>query len=180
MCREAAPAVIELETLRRAVFRAPRMGESTSARFGGMSTNFGEGQAMRTCAAADRTGHAILHALYQQSLKYSAKFLIEYFVIDLIMDDEGVCRGVIAWNLDDGTLHRFNAALTVLATGGLRAGVFLVHLGAYLHRRRQRDGAACRAAPSRTSSFISVSIRPEIYGSGCLITEGAARRGGVT
>ena len=92
--------------------------------FGGMTTEFGKGTAQRTCAAADRTGHAILHTLYRQSLKHNAEFFIEYFALDLIMDDEGVCRGVVAWNLDDGTLHRFRAQMAVLATGGYGRAYF--------------------------------------------------------
>ena len=83
-----------------------------------MTTNYGEGTAQRTCAAADRTGHAILHTLYQQALRFDAEFFIEYFALDLIMDEDGSCRGVMAWNLDDGTIHRFRAHQTVVATGG--------------------------------------------------------------
>ncbi len=116
MCREAVPAVIELEHY-GVPFSRTEEGKIYQRPFGGMTTNFGEGTAQRTCAAADRTGHAILHTLYQQSLKHDAEFFIEYFAIDLIMVD-GACRGVIALNLADGTLHRFRAAKTVLATGG--------------------------------------------------------------
>ena len=83
-----------------------------------MTTDYGKGTAQRTCAAADRTGHAILHTLYTQALRHKAQFFIEYFATDLLMDDDGSCRGVIAWNLDDGTIHRFNAHIVVLATGG--------------------------------------------------------------
>ena len=89
-----------------------------------MTTKYGEGRAYRTCAAADRTGHAMLHTLYQQSLKHEAEFFIEYFALDLIMDEDGVCRGVMAWNLDDGTIHRFSAHLVVLATGGYGRAYF--------------------------------------------------------
>ena len=89
-----------------------------------MTTNYGEGTAQRTCAAADRTGHAILHTLYQQSLKHDAEFFIEYFALDLIMDEDGACRGVVAWNLDDGTIHRFRAKMTMLATGGYGRAYF--------------------------------------------------------
>ena len=92
--------------------------------FGGMTTNYGEGIAQRTCAAADRTGHAILHTLYQQALKHNAEFFIEYFALDLIMDDSGACRGVVAWDLADGSLHVFNAHQTVLATGGYGRAYF--------------------------------------------------------
>ncbi len=116
MVREAVPAIIELEHYGVPFSRTPE-GKIYQRPFGGMTTEFGKGIAQRTCAAADRTGHAILHTLYQQSLKNNAEFFIEYFALDLIMD-EGVCRGVMAWNLDDGTIHRFRAHKTVLATGG--------------------------------------------------------------
>src|SRR6201996_7134924 len=117
MCKEAIPAVIELEHY-GVPFSRTKEGKIYQRAFGGMTTKFGEGIAQRTCAAADRTGHAILHTLYQQSLKHQAEFFIEYFAIDLIMDDKGECRGVVALNMDDGTLHRFRAKITVLATGG--------------------------------------------------------------
>src|SRR3979409_925078 len=116
MVREAVPAIIELEHYGVPFSRTPE-GKIYQRPFGGMTTEFGKGIAQRTCAAADRTGHAILHTLYQQSLRNNAEFFIEYFALDLIMD-EGVCRGVMAWNLDDGTIHRFRAHKTVLATGG--------------------------------------------------------------
>jgi len=105
MVREAIPAVVELEHFGVPFSRTPA-GKIYQRPFGGMTTRFGEGIAQRTCAAADRTGHAMLHTLYQQSLRHAAEFFIEYFVLDLLMD-EGVCRGVIAWNLEDGTIHRF-------------------------------------------------------------------------
>src|SRR5213596_387737 len=108
MTREAIPAIIELEHY-GVPFSRTDDGKIYQRPFGGMTTHFGKGQAQRTCAAADRTGHAMLHTLYQQSLKHDARFFIEYFALDLIMDEEGVCRGVIAWNLDDGTIHRFRA-----------------------------------------------------------------------
>ena len=92
--------------------------------FGGMTTRFGEGTAQRTCAAADRTGHAILHTLYQQSLRHNAEFFVEYFAIDLIMDDDGACCGIIAWNLEDGSIHRFHGKTTVIATGGYGRAYF--------------------------------------------------------
>jgi succinate dehydrogenase/fumarate reductase flavoprotein subunit len=113
----------------------------------------------RTCAAADRTGHAILHTLYGQSLKNNAaEFFIEYFAIDLLMEDDGRCTGVVAWNLDDGTIHRFSAKMVVLATGGYGRAYFSAHVGAYLHRRRRRHDAraGCRC---RTWSSCS-STRP--------------------
>src|ERR1700684_1521936 len=111
MCRNAVPAVIELEHF-GVPFSRTESGKIYQRPFGGMTTKYGEGIAQRTCAAADRTGHAILHTLYQQSLKHQAEFYIEYFAIDLIMDSEGKCRGVVAWNLDDGTLHRFFGQIT--------------------------------------------------------------------
>ena len=117
MCREAIPAVIELEHY-GVPFSRTDDGKIYQRPFGGMTTNYGEGTAQRTCAAADRTGHAILHALYQQSLKHSAEFFIEYFATDLIMDEEGVCRGVMAWDLATGDLHEFRGHMVVLATGG--------------------------------------------------------------
>jgi succinate dehydrogenase / fumarate reductase flavoprotein subunit len=117
MCKEAVHAVVELEHYGVPFSRTPE-GKIYQRAFGGMPTRFGAGIAQRTAAAADRTGHAILHTLYQQSLKHEAQFFVEYFALDLIMDDEGVCRGVLAWNLDDGSLHRFRAHTVVLATGG--------------------------------------------------------------
>ncbi|MCC9002878.1 MAG: FAD-binding protein, partial [Candidatus Competibacter sp.] len=123
MCREAVPAVIELEHY-GVPFSRTEEGKIYQRPFGGMTTNYGEGIAQRTCAAADRTGHAILHTLYQQALKHDAEFFIEYFALDLIMDDDGVCRGVVAWDLADGTLHVFRAHQTVLATGGYGRAYF--------------------------------------------------------
>jgi len=116
MCREAAPAVIELEHF-GVPFSRTEEGKIYQRPFGGMTTNFGEGTAQRTCAAADRTGHAILHALYQQSIKHKAEFYIEHFALDLIMD-EGTCRGVVSLDLATGELHVFRAHQVVLATGG--------------------------------------------------------------
>src|SRR5215510_11924033 len=116
MCREAVPAIIELEHYGVPFTRTPE-GKIYQRPFGGMTTEFGEGIAQRTCAAADRTGHAILHTLYQQSLKHDARFFIEYFALDLIME-HGECRGVVALDMSDGTLHRFRAKQTILATVG--------------------------------------------------------------
>jgi len=133
MCKEAPAAVIELEHY-GVPFSRTEEGKIYQRAFGGMTTHYGEGTAQRTCAAADRTGHAILHTLYQQSLKHSAEFFIEYFALDLIMED-GECRGVMALNMEDGTLHRFRARMVVLGD-----------VGAHLHGRRQRDGASRRSA----------------------------------
>ena len=144
MCRDGIPAIIELEHFGVPFSRTPE-GKIYQRPFGGMTTEYGKGIAQRTCAAADRTGHAILHTLYQQSLRNNAEFFIEYFALDLIMD-EGVCRGVMAWNLDDGTIHRFRAHKVVLATGGYGRVYFDCDLGPYLHRRRRRHGAARRPA----------------------------------
>ena len=123
MCREAVPAVIELEHF-GVPFSRTEDGRIYQRPFGGMTTHYGEGTAQRTCAAADRTGHAILHTLYQQSLKHDATFYIEYFAIDLLMDDDGACRGVLAWDLSDGTLHLFRAHAVILATGGYGRSYF--------------------------------------------------------
>src|ERR1700740_1433899 len=117
MVREAIPAVIELEHY-GVPFSRTEAGKIYQRPFGGMTTAYGEGIGPRTCAAADRTGHAILHTLYQQALKHRAEFFVEYIALDLIMDEEGACRGVMAWSLEDGRIHRFRAKITVLATGG--------------------------------------------------------------
>src|SRR5215472_2129890 len=118
MCKHAMAAVVELEHM-GVPFSRTEDGRIYQRPFGGHITAFGDGDmAKRACAAADRTGHAILHTLYQQCLRNNAEFFIEYFVLDLITDDEGVCRGVMAWRLDDGTLHRFRAHIVILATGG--------------------------------------------------------------
>ena len=145
LCREAPAAVIELEHAGLPFSRTAE-GKIYQRAFGGMTQNMGEGPpAQRTCAAADRTGHAMLHTLYQQSLKHDADFFIEYFALDLIMED-GVCRGVVALCLDDGSIHRFRAQAVVLATGGYGRIYFSCDLGPHLHRRRQCDGAARRPA----------------------------------
>ena len=123
LCKEGPRAVIELEHYGVPFSRTPD-GKIYQRAFGGMSLNYGEKQAHRTCAAADRTGHAILHTLYQQSLRHKAAFFIEYFALDLVMDEEGACRGVLAWNLDDGTLHLFRAHMVILATGGYGRAYF--------------------------------------------------------
>ena len=157
MCKEAPASVIELEHY-GVPFSRTEDGRIYQRPFGGMTTRFGQGIAQRTCAAADRTGHAMLHTLYQQSLKHSAEFFIEYFAIDLIMEN-GACRGVVALDMATGRLHRFRAADGDSRDGRLRPRVLLVHVGAHLHRRRQCDGAARRACRSRTSSSCS-SIRP--------------------
>src|SRR6187401_877920 len=175
MCREAIPAIIELEHY-GVPFSRTEDGKIYQRPFGGMTTNFGKGQAQRTCAAADRTGHAMLHTLYQQALRHSAEFYIEFFAIDLIMDDQGVCRGVIALKLDDGTLHRFRAQTTILATGGY--GRAYASCTSAHTCTGDGGGMVLRAGlPLQDMEFIQ--FHPTgIYGSGCLITEGARGEGG--
>ncbi len=174
MCREAVPAIIELEHYGLPFSRTPE-GKIYQRAFGGMTTKFGQGTAYRTCAAADRTGHAMLHTLYQQSLKHEAEFFIEYFALDLMMED-GACRGVVAWNLDDGTMHRFRAHETVLATGGYGRAYFSCTSA----HTCTGDGAAMVARaglPLQDMEFVQ--FHPTgIYGAGCLITEGVRGEGG--
>ena len=174
MCREAVPAVIELEHY-GVPFSRTEDGKIYQRPFGGMTTNFGEGTAQRTCAAADRTGHAILHTLYQQSLKHNAEFFIEYFAIDLIMD-EGVCLGVVAWDLATGKIHRFRAHAVILATGGCGRAYF----SATSAHTCTGDGSAMvlRAGlPLQDMEFVQ--FHPTgIYGAGVLITEGVRGEGG--
>jgi len=175
MCREAIPAIVELEHY-GVPFSRTESGKIYQRAFGGMTTNYGKGIAYRTCAAADRTGHAILHTLYQQSLKHSAEFFIEYFALDLIMDEEGVCRGVMAWNLDDGTIHRFRAHTVVLATGGYGRAYFSC-TSAHTCTGDGNAMAARVGLPLQDMEFVQ--FHPTgIYGAGCLITEGARGEGG--
>lgn len=175
MCREAVPAIIELEHY-GVPFSRTEDGKIYQRPFGGMTTNYGEGIAQRTCAAADRTGHAILHTLYQQSIKYKAEFFIEYFALDLIMDDEGVCRGVMALNMAEGTIHRFSAHMVVLATGGY-GRVYFSSTSAHTCTG-DGNGMVLRAGlPLQDMEFVQ--FHPTgIYGSGCLITEGVRGEGG--
>jgi succinate dehydrogenase / fumarate reductase flavoprotein subunit len=175
MCREAVPAVIELEHF-GVPFSRTEDGRIYQRPFGGMTTHFGEGTAQRTCAAADRTGHAILHTLYQQSLKHDATFYIEYFAIDLLMDDAGACRGVVAWNLADGTLHVFRAHAVILATGGYGRSYFSCTSAHTC--TGDGNGMVLRAGlPLQDMEFVQ--FHPTgIYGAGCLITEGVRGEGG--
>ncbi|HBT01184.1 MAG TPA: succinate dehydrogenase/fumarate reductase flavoprotein subunit, partial [Citreicella sp.] len=145
--------------------------------FGGHTTEFGEGPPVqRTCAAADRTGHAILHTLYGQSLKNNAEFYIEYFAIDLIMSPDGVCQGVVCWKLDDGTMHVFNAKMVVLATGGYGRAYFSATSA---HTCTGDGGGMVARAGLALQDMEFVQFHPTgIYGSGCLITEGARGEGG--
>ncbi|HJL65220.1 MAG: succinate dehydrogenase flavoprotein subunit [Acidiferrobacteraceae bacterium] len=174
MCREAADAIIELEHY-GVPFSRTEEGKIYQRAFGGMTTHFGQEQAMRTCAAADRTGHAILHTLYQQSLRHNAEFYIEYFVLDLIMEN-GACRGVLAWCLDDGTLHRFNASITIMATGGYGRAYFSCTSA---HTCTGDGNAMVLRAGLPLQDMEFVQFHPTgIYGAGTLITEGARGEGG--
>ncbi len=174
MCREAVPAVIELEHY-GVPFSRTEEGKIYQRPFGGMTTNFGEGIAQRTCAAADRTGHAILHTLYQQSLKHRAEFFIEYFAIDLIMDAD-TCRGVVAWDLATGELHRFRAHTVVLATGGCGRAYFSATSA---HTCTGDGNAMVLRAGLPLQDMEFVQFHPTgIYGAGVLITEGVRGEGG--
>jgi succinate dehydrogenase / fumarate reductase flavoprotein subunit len=175
MCREAIPAVHELEHF-GVPFSRTEDGKIYQRPFGGHMRNFGEAPVQRACAAADRTGHAILHTLYQQSLKHKAKFFIEFFSLDLIMDEDGACRGVVAWNLDDGTLHRFRAHQTILATGGYGRTYFSC-TSAHTCTGDGNGMVARAGLPLQDMEFVQ--FHPTgIYGAGCLITEGARGEGG--
>ncbi len=175
MCKEGPAAVVELEHYGVPFSRTPE-GKIYQRAFGGMTTNYGEGTAQRTCAAADRTGHAILHTLYQQSLKHDAEFFIEYFALDLIMDDEGACRGVMAWCLEDGTIHRFRAHTVVLATGGYGRAYFSCTSA---HTCTGDGGGMVLRAGLPLQDMEFVQFHPTgIYGAGCLITEGVRGEGG--
>jgi len=174
MVREAIPAIIELEHY-GVPFSRTEEGKIYQRPFGGMTTKFGEGIAQRTCAAADRTGHAMLHTLYQQALKHSAEFFVEYFALDLITDEAGV-RGVIAWNLDDGSIHRFRARMTVLATGGYGRTYFSCTSA---HTCTGDGNAMVIRAGLPLQDMEFIQFHPTgIYGAGCLITEGARGEGG--
>jgi succinate dehydrogenase / fumarate reductase flavoprotein subunit len=175
MCREAIPAIIELEHF-GVPFSRTAEGKIYQRAFGGMTTHYGKGTAQRTCAAADRTGHAILHTLYQQALKHKAEFFIEYFALDLIMGDEGECLGVMAWNLDDGTMHRFRGHQTVLATGGYGRAYFSCTSA---HTCTGDGNAMVLRAGLPLQDMEFVQFHPTgIYGAGCLITEGVRGEGG--
>ena len=175
MCKEAAAAVIELEHY-GVPFSRTDEGKIYQRPFGGMTTHYGKGTAQRTCAAADRTGHAILHTLYQQSLKHDARFFIEYFALDLIFDDEGVCRGVLALDMNEGSLHLFRAHGVVLATGGY-GRTYLSATSA--HTCTGDGGGLALRAGVALQDMEFVQFHPTgIYGAGCLITEGVRGEGG--
>src|SRR6201991_4860774 len=176
MCREAIPAVVELEHL-GVPFSRTEAGKIYQRPFGGHTTEYAKGpMAHRAAAAADRTGHAILHTLYQQCLKHRARFFTEYFALDLLMDEDGVCRGLLAWCLEDGSIHRFRANMTVIATGGC-GRVYQSCTSAHICTG---DGSAMvlRAGlPLQDMEFIQ--FHPTgVYGAGVLITEGARGEGG--
>ena len=175
MCKHAAESVIELEHY-GVPFSRTKEGKIYQRRFGGMTTEYGKGKpAQRTCAAADRTGHAILHTLYQQALKHQAQFFIEYFATDLIMEN-GECKGVMAWNLDDGSLHVFRGHMVVLATGGYGRAYFSATSA---HTCTGDGGGMCIRAGIPMQDMEFVQFHPTgIYGAGCLITEGARGEGG--
>ncbi|MBP1151095.1 succinate dehydrogenase flavoprotein subunit [Methylocaldum sp. RMAD-M] len=174
MCREAIPAVIELEHY-GVPFSRTENGKIYQRAFGGMTTHFGKGSAQRTCAAADFTGHAILHTLYQQSLRHKVEFFTEYVTLDLIMD-EGECRGVLAWRLDDGTLHLFRSHMTILATGGYGRCYFSCTSS---HTTTGDGNAMVLRAGLPLQDMEFVQFHPTgIYGAGCLVTEGVRGEGG--
>jgi succinate dehydrogenase / fumarate reductase flavoprotein subunit len=174
MCKEAPAAVIELEHY-GVPFSRTEDGRIYQRPFGGMTTNFGKGTAQRTCAAADRTGHAMLHTLYQQALKHQATFFIEFFAIDLMMEG-GECRGVVALEMATGKLHRFRARQTILATGGYGRAYFSCTSA---HTCTGDGSAMALRAGLPLQDMEFVQFHPTgIYGSGCLITEGARGEGG--
>ncbi|MGH8079218.1 MAG: succinate dehydrogenase flavoprotein subunit [Lysobacter sp.] len=177
MCKEAIPAIIELEH-QGVPFSRTDEGKIYQRPFGGMTTKYGEGPpAQRTCAAADRTGHAILHTLYQQSLAHDAQFFIEYFALDLIMDETGACRGVLALDMAEGTLHLFRGQGTVLATGGYGRAYFSATSA---HTCTGDGGGMALRAGLGLQDMEFVQFHPTgIYGAGCLITEGVRGEGGI-
>ncbi len=175
MCREAVPAIYELEHF-GVPFSRTEDGKIYQRPFGGHMKEYGKEPAQRACAAADRTGHAILHTLYQQCLKHDAEFFVEYFALDLIMDEEGVCRGVMAWCLEDGTIHRFRAQMVVLATGGY-GRAYLSCTSA--HTCTGDGGGMVIRAGLPVQDMEFVQFHPTgIFPAGCLITEGARGEGG--
>jgi succinate dehydrogenase / fumarate reductase flavoprotein subunit len=175
MCREAIPAIIELEHY-GVPFSRTAAGKIYQRAFGGMTTHYGKGTAQRTCAAADRTGHAILHTLYTQALKHNAEFFIEYFALDLIMSEDGQCLGVMAWNLDDGTIHRFRAHQVILATGGYGRAYFSCTSA---HTCTGDGNAMALRAGLPLQDMEFTQFHPTgIFGAGCLITEGVRGEGG--
>ena len=175
MCRNAIPAVVELEHY-GVPFSRTEEGKIYQRPFGGHTLDYGQSMARRACAAADRTGHAILHTLYQQCLKHQAEFFIEYFALDLLMDDEGVCRGIIALCLEDGSIHRFHGQRIVLATGGY-GRVYFSCTSAHTCTGDGNAMALRAGVPLQDMEFVQ--FHPTgVYGAGVLITEGARGEGG--
>jgi succinate dehydrogenase / fumarate reductase flavoprotein subunit len=176
MCRNAIPAVIELEHF-GVPFSRTEEGRIYQRPFGGHMMDYGDGDpAKRACAAADRTGHAIVHTLYQQCLKNNAEFFVEYFALELIFDDEGTCRGVMAWNLEDGSIHRFRAHIVILATGGYGRTYFWCTSA---HTCTGDGNAMVLRAGLPLQDMEFIQFHPTgIYGAGCLVTEGARGEGG--
>jgi succinate dehydrogenase / fumarate reductase, flavoprotein subunit len=175
MCRNAIPAVIELEHF-GVPFSRTEDGRIYQRPFGGHTVQHGKAMAKRACAAADRTGHAIIHTLYQQCLRHNAEFFVEYFALDLVMDEDGVCRGVVAWDLETGSLHRFRAHQVVLATGGYGRAYFSCTSA---HTCTGDGNAMVLRAGLPLQDMEFIQFHPTgIYGAGCLITEGARGEGG--
>ncbi|KAJ6919427.1 succinate dehydrogenase [Populus alba x Populus x berolinensis] len=177
MCREAPKAVIELENY-GLPFSRTEDGKIYQRAFGGQSLDFGKGgQAYRCACAADRTGHALLHTLYGQAMRHNTQFFVEYFALDLLMNNDGSCQGVIALNMEDGTLHRFRAASTILATGGYGRAYFSATSA---HTCTGDGNAMVARAGVPLEDLEFVQFHPTgIYGAGCLITEGSRGEGGI-
>ena len=174
LCKEAPQAVVELEKY-GVPFSRTEEGKIYQRPFGGMTKNYGNGVVQRTCAAADRTGHAILHTLYGQALKKNTEFFIEYFALDLLMEN-GKCHGILAWSLHDGTIHRFRANMTILATGGYGRAYFSATSA---HTCTGDGGGMVLRAGLPLQDMEFVQFHPTgIYGAGCLITEGSRGEGG--
>ena len=175
LCKHAPAAVYELEHW-GVPFSRTEDGKIYQRAFGGMTKNYGEAPIQRTCAAADRTGHAMLHTLYGQAVKEKAEFFVEYFALDLIMNEEGACQGLMAWKLDDGTIHRFAAKMVILATGGYGRAYFSCTSA---HTCTGDGNAMVLRAGLPLQDMEFVQFHPTgIYGAGCLITEGARGEGG--
>jgi len=177
MCREAPKAVIELENY-GLPFSRTEEGKIYQRAFGGQSLDFGKGgQAYRCAAAADRTGHAMLHTLYGMAMQFNCQFMVEYFALDLLMDDDGSCKGVTALCCEDGTIHRFQAHQTILATGGYGRAYFSA-TSAHTCTGDGNAMAARAGLPLQDLEFVQ--FHPTgIYGAGCLITEGSRGEGGI-
>ncbi len=176
MVREGIPSILELEHY-GLPFSRTEEGKIYQRAFGGMSKNYGESQAQRTCAAADRTGHAMLHTLYQQAVKCNAQFFVEYFALDLIMNSEGECQGVVSMNMEDGTIHYFNAKMVILATGGYGRSWFSCTSA---HTCTGDGGGMVLRLGLPLQDMEFVQFHPTgIYGAGCLITEGVRGEGGI-